>query len=198
MRDQHVGRHDRFRKGLWHDTAWCDMEISQQSTLSASHMSVSWRDQCATVLADIESDVFQIARGTKQGDPLSFSVIHLNASVCNGRRWENVEGVRIGDQTGRWTKTLHLKLEIRWRRALTEMMTDFKRSTEKMGLKIHPDKTKIFLNQKSNKQKEVEVNNITVEILPPAGKAKYLAQTITFEQQEAIDRKSRVRCAWSS
>ena len=45
------------------------------------------------------------------------------------------------------------------------MMCDFKQSTERVGLKIHPDKTKILCNQSSNRRKEMEINNIEVEIL---------------------------------
>ena len=36
---------------------------------------------------------------------------------------------------------------------LKRMMTDFKRSTEKVGLKIHKNRTKILSNQRSNRQK---------------------------------------------
>ena len=62
-------------------------------------------------------------------------------------------------------------------------MCDFKKSTENEGLKIHPEKTKILSNQGSNRRKEVTIDNIKVEVLPVKERAKYLGQTITFEQQ---------------
>ena len=40
---------------------------------------------------------------------------------------------------------------------LQKMMCDFKHSTEKVGLNIHPGKTKILGNQSSNRRKETEV-----------------------------------------
>ena len=46
-----------------------------------------------------------------------------------------------------------------------KMLCDFKRSTEKVGLRIHPRKTKILSNQSSNSRKEIEIDNIKVEIL---------------------------------
>ena len=46
------------------------------------------------------------------------------------------------------------------------MMCDFKRSTVRVGLKIHPNKTNILSNQGSNKRREVSVNNIKVEVVP--------------------------------
>ena len=42
---------------------------------------------------------------------------------------------------------------------------NFKKSTENVGSNIHPDKTNILSNQSTNKIKEVEINNIKVEML---------------------------------
>ena len=47
-----------------------------------------------------------------------------------------------------------------------KMMCDFKQSTERVGWKIHQDKTKIFSNQSTHRRKEVEISNIKVEMLP--------------------------------
>ena len=57
---------------------------------------------------------------------------------------------------------------------LQKMMCDIKQSTERVGLKIHPDKTKILSNQSSNRRKEMEINNIKVKILSACESAKYL------------------------
>ena len=48
---------------------------------------------------------------------------------------------------------------------LKKMMSDFMRSTENMGLKIHPDTTNIFPHQKTTKQREAHIDNINVENL---------------------------------
>ena len=77
-------------------------------------------------------------------------------------------------------------------------MCDCKKSTENVGLKTHPDKTKILSSQSTNKRKEVEINNIKVEILLAWERAKYLGQTITFQQQETAEIKNRIRVAWAS
>ena len=78
------------------------------------------------------------------------------------------------------------------------MMCDFKQSTERLGLKIHPDKTTILTNQSSNRRREMAMNNIKVEILPASESAKYLGQTKTFHQQETAEIKNRIRAAWAS
>ena len=54
---------------------------------------------------------------------------------------------------------------------LKRMMTDFKRSTEKKGLKIHRDKTRILISHGSNKRREIEFDKIRVEILSPERKS---------------------------
>ena len=77
-------------------------------------------------------------------------------------------------------------------------MCDFKQSTERVGLKIHWEKTNILSNQNSNRRREVTINNIKVEILPVKECAKQLGQTITLQQQETTQIKSRIRAAWAS
>ena len=81
---------------------------------------------------------------------------------------------------------------------LKKMMSDFKRSIEKVGLKIHPDKTKIFDKQRSIRQTEATIDDISVEIQPLSRKAQYLGQTISFEQQDTTEIKNRIRAAWAS
>ena len=78
------------------------------------------------------------------------------------------------------------------------MMCHSKKSTGCVGLKIHPDKTKILSNQGSNRRKEATLDNIKVEVLSVNPRAKYLGQTKTFEQQETTEIKSRTRGAWAS
>ena len=78
------------------------------------------------------------------------------------------------------------------------MICDFKQSTERVGLTIHADKTKILSNQSSNRRKEVAINNLKVEILLACESTRYLAQTVTLQQQETAEIKIRIRAAWAS
>ena len=57
---------------------------------------------------------------------------------------------------------------------LHKMMCEFKQSTEKVELKIHPGKTKVLSNQSSSRRKEMEVDNIKVELLTKDDCTKYL------------------------
>ena len=71
-----------------------------------------------------------------------------------------------------------------------------------MGLRIHPDKTKILSNQSTinsdTNKKHVEVGDMSIEILTRNESVKYLGQRISFYQEETIEIKSRIRAAWAT
>ena len=76
-----------------------------------------------------------------------------------------------------------------------------KKVTEKVGLRIHPDKTKILSNQStinSDTKKHLEVDDMNIEILTRNESVKYLGQKISFYQQETTEIKSRIRAAWAT
>ena len=78
-----------------------------------------------------------------------------------------------------------------------KMTSESKKSTEKVGLNIRPAKTKILGNQSSSRRREVELDN-KVEILTKEESTKYLGQMATFQQQETIEIKNRIRAAWAA
>ena len=84
---------------------------------------------------------------------------------------------------------------------IRKMMYEFKKATEKVGLRIHPDKTKILSNQStinSNTKRHIEVGEMSIEILSKNESVKYLGQRISFHQQETLEIKSRIRAAWAT
>ena len=83
----------------------------------------------------------------------------------------------------------------------TEHMCEFKKATEKVGLRIHPDKTKILSNQSnmnSDTKRYIKVDEMSIEILSKNESVKYLGQRISFHQQETPEIKSRIRAAWAT
>ena len=81
------------------------------------------------------------------------------------------------------------------------MMCEFKKATEKVGLRIHPDKTKILSNQStinSDTKKHLEVDDMSIEILLRNESVKYLGQKISFHHQETTEIKNRIRAAWAT
>ena len=59
---------------------------------------------------------------------------------------------------------------------LRKMLCEFKQSTEKLGLRIHPGKTKILSNQSSDTRKEIEADNIRVGNTDKRRKHEYLGR----------------------
>ena len=81
------------------------------------------------------------------------------------------------------------------------MLYEFKESTEKVGLRIHPGKTKVLSNQSSfcsETKKEMQVDDIKIKILTRSESVRYLGQLITFQSQATTEIKNRTRAAWAT
>ena len=66
---------------------------------------------------------------------------------------------------------------------IQKMLNEFKKATEKVGLRIHPDNTKILSNQStinSDTKKHIEVGEMNIEKLTRNESVKYLGQKISF------------------
>ena len=84
---------------------------------------------------------------------------------------------------------------------LQKVLYEFKESTEKVGLRIHPGKTKVLSNQSSlcsETKKEMQIDDILIEILTRGESVRYLGQLIAFQQQETTEIKNRIRAAWAT
>ena len=111
-------------------------------------------NQKATLLTDKESDIFEIKTGTKQGDPLRsllFNTVLQAALEDDLARWrEKGMGIRLGVLQSDCLSHLRFAGDVLLFSAsleqLRNMMCDFKKSAEHVGLKIHPEKT-ILSNQ---------------------------------------------------
>ena len=177
-----MGSGYRLSEGFRFNTKGCNLEISQKSFYPL------YADQRATVLTDVESDEFEIARGTKLGYLLSSLLSHsvlLSAMEKDNGTW-NEKGK--GHQIGRLEKRFHIQPAICWRRSYDGELSesapkddDFRRTTEAQRLEIHPPR-----QNKCSHQSGLAV-----------GKIKYLGQMITFMDQETTEVQHRLRCAWS-
>ena len=131
---------------------------------------------------------------TKQGDPQSsllFNAVLQMALKGDLPRRQRTKGMGIcfGDcELGCLTNLRYaddVLLFATTKEQLQNMMCEFKHSTQKVGLNIHPGKPKILSNQSSSRRKEMVIDNIKVEILTKEESTKYLEQMVTFQQQEA-------------
>ena len=66
---------------------------------------------------------------------------------------------------------------------IRNMMCEFKDATEKVGLRIHPDKTKILSNQSnmnSDTKRYIKIGEMSIEILAKSESMKYLGKKNLF------------------
>ena len=144
-------------KSIWKALKSCGIKHDYISLLKKIY-----RDQKAPVQTDEESNMFEIKKGTKQGDPLSSLLINTvlqNSLKDDIQRWQKKKGMGIylSDHDHDCFTNLRIADDVLLfassEEQLQKMLCDFKKSTEKVGHRIHPAKTKILSNQSSNTRK---------------------------------------------
>ena len=118
-----------------------------------------YKDQKASVQTVVESNMFEIKKGTKQGDPLSSllfnTVLQNSLKEITTQRWQKKKGMGIylSDHDHDCLTNLRFADDVLLfatsKEQLQNMMCEFKRSTEKVGLRIHPGRTQVLSNQSS-------------------------------------------------
>ena len=169
-----------------------------------------YKDQKASVQTDEESEIFDIQKGSKQGDPMSSLLFNtvLQYALKNAiQRWQKKKGMGIylSDQERDCLTNLRFADDVMLfatsKEQIRNMTCEFKGATEKVGLRIHSDKTKILSNQSnmnSDTKRYIKVGEMSIEILAKNESVKYLGQRISFHQQEILEIKSRIRAAWAT
>ena len=165
---------------IWNAVEQCGIESYNISLLKRLYV-----EQKATVPTDKESDMFEIKRRTKQGDPLSsLPFQHCTAgglerrpsTLAKGKKaWalDCLTNLRLADDVLLFATSME---------QLHKMMRDFKQSTEKVGLKIHPEEMKILSNGSSSRRREMVIDNIKVDMLTKEESTKVLGRMVTFQQ----------------
>ena len=137
-------------KSIWKALKSCGIKHDNISLLKKIY-----RDQKASVQTDEESNLFVIKKGTKQGDPLSsllFNTILQNSLKDDIQRWQKKKGMGIylSDHDHDCFTNLRFADDVLLFATSKEqpqkMLCDFKKSTEKVGLRVHPEKTQILSN----------------------------------------------------
>ena len=131
-----------------------------------SHLKKIYRDKQASVQTDEESNIFEIRKGTKQGDPLSSLLFNTVLQYSLKDEIQKGMGMYLSDNDHDCLKNLRFADDVMLfatsKEQIRKMLCEFKQSTEKVGLSIHPEKTKILSNQSiinSDTKKELENRN---------------------------------------
>ena len=192
-------------KSIWEALKSCNVNYGYIRLLRKIY-----RDQKASVQTDEESNIFDIQKGSKQGDPLSsllFNTVLQYSLKDEIQRWQKKKGMGIylSDQDRDCLTNLRFADDVMLfatsKRQIQAMMCEFKEATKKVGLTIHPNKTKILSSESSmnpDTKRYMKIGDLDIEILAKRESVKYLGQRISFHQQETIEIKSRIRAAWAT
>ena len=138
-------------KSIWKAVKSCGINHEYISFLKKIY-----KDKNASVQTDVESNMFEFKKGTKQVDPLSgllFNTVLQNSLKDVTKRWQKKKGMGIylSDYDHDCLTNLRFADDVLLfatsKDQLQKMLYDFKESTEKVEVRIHPEKTKILSNQ---------------------------------------------------
>ena len=110
--------------------------------------------------------MFEINKGTEQGVPLSsllFNTVLQNSLKDVTQRWQKKKGKGIYLSDHDHDCLTNVLLFATSKEQLQKILCEFKESAEKMGLSIHPGKTKVLSNQSSlcsDTKKEMQTDDI--------------------------------------
>ena len=135
-------------KSIWDALKSCNIDHDYISFLMKIY-----KDPKAFVQTDEGDNSFDIQKGTKQGDPLSsllFKTILQYSLKDEIQRWQKKKGMGIYLNDNDYDCLMNLRFAddvmmfATSKKQIRKMLCEFKKATEKLVLRIHPDKTKIL------------------------------------------------------
>jgi len=190
------------------------IEALIEQHIDLHYVEVIWRlyqEQCGQVSMQQTSRQFPIERGTKQGDPISPVLFHVIlekgiSALKTGWAAERY-GFLVDKASGpKWLHNLRFADDIllvgKLLQRVRNMLLDLQREVAKLGLEMHPDKTKILHNGMDGQRqpRSVKVGGSVVEVLCSWDSTSYLGRqlclTMLHDTARQQDRKGmgRVQC----
>ena len=167
-----------------------------------SHVSTSghWQ-QTGRLVADKTSKLFDIRRGTKQGDPISpqlFNAVLENALKEVQITWRQKGwGISLGELDSDRITNLRfaddLILIASSREILGLMIKDLMHAVTRVGLELHMGKTKILTNQVVESKGSIQVESHEIKIVEST---EYLGRVLTFTAMHEAEVDHRIGAAW--
>jgi len=158
------------------------------------------------VQTDANSKVFEISRGTKQGDPLSsllFNALLEHIFRPLKQKWaKQARGIELSLNTGHSLTNLRFADDVlimaRSKLQLRSMIADLQTEASKHGLELHPEKTKVITNRETRAGDTLQVNNSAIEILRGDDCIKYLGRKLSMNRLHEDELTNRIRAAWAT
>ena len=205
-----------FRKAfdsVSHSSIWTSLEEQGIPHAYIILLSKLYDHQTAAVRTDRTSRLFNIERGVKQGDPLSsllFNSVSEHVMRRIKQKWAaSHKGLPLHPHASATNTLTNLRFAddiLLVATSLTDissMLADLNTEAQTVGLRLHPDKTKILHNgaQPTHKRRRrtpsnVQVLDMTIEILPTHASTKYLGRKLSFGDPHRTEIESRISQAW--
>jgi hypothetical protein len=191
-----------------HDALWKSLKEQGVDTSLIELLQKLYMTQTAAVRTDCTSRSFNMERGVKQGDPLSsllFNSVSESLLRKLKQKWHtNRWGMRMQPDDDTRITNLRFADDILLVATslthLTKMLTDLSVEAGKVGLQLHPEKTKVLHNNHHNSRPRVPnqvcANGMDIEVLSTTGSTKYLGRKVSFSDPHRVELENRISIAW--
>lgn len=186
-----------------HDSLWKALFKMEVPPTYIWVLAAMYAGQRGVVVDERDSKMFDIKRGTKQGDPLSPSIFNAvleqtfsEALPLWQKRKRGIEvdcisksrlcNLRFADD---------LLLIASTKRQLTRMLKELMEAVSRVGLAMHPGKTKILTNVGNEHwpgSEFVMVNDDKIDILQREASTMYLGWALCFEATQDAELENRI------
>ena len=192
-----------------HDSLWEALSRAGVGPIYIRTLAALYAGQTGVVVDELQSRSFNIKRGTKQGDPLSPSIFNAVLEQAFDEvlpRWHKRKyGFDVGYSSGHERLTNlrfadDVLLIASSKRQLTRMMHELMEACGRVGLVMHPDKTKILTNCSDCGQlrsDSVVVNGAKVDILRDGQSTMYLGWALGMEATQDTELRNRINKGWA-
>ena len=190
-----------------HASIWESMLAHRVPPVYVDLLSRLYQDQRATIQCDCKSREFYIRKGTKQGDPISpiiFNCVLDEVLRTVKRKWSLKKfGMQLGHTDLRTMTNLRFADDIlligRTLPQIKQMIADIAVEGAKVGLELHPDKTKILHNNigYGSRCTKAHIQGMDIEILSPSSSTMYLGRALSLTNTHDTELEHRVRRAWA-
>jgi hypothetical protein len=155
----------------------------------------------------VASREFSILKGTKQGDPISSFIFNAVLEEVMRKVKAKWEAKKYGRQLGPGSNSLLMNLRFaddillvaRTLPQIKQMIADIQSECLKVGLELHPDKTKIQHNNigYGTAVRKATVGTMIIEVLDAEASNMYLGRALTLTSTQDIEIYYRLKKVWS-
>ena len=165
-----------------------------------------YEEQSAYIRGECQSRRFPITKGTKQGDPISSLIFNAVLEEVMRKVKEKWKSKKFGIELEQWFDNNLTNLRFaddilligRTLPQIKKMPSDIAEECEKVGLALHPDKTKILHNGKGygSNVRKAKVGAMTIEVLGTQETTMYLGRSLSLTETHEAELQHRIRKAW--